>query len=356
MSNTAVENKNNALARFDDVRALLADFPEDRFISLVPTVFQERSDLYVPAVMIVRVNPEDKQDVYDSPERDGNVCLRGRKQAQIGNALGVKWLGTHYDRQPDSVTATVSAEITDAIGDRVPLSASATEYLSPKAGRSVSKYPDEKAETRAMTRIVKKLTGQPSSFSKDDLRKKAFVGVRWQLDDKIPEVRKAVIERGLSAASAIYGRDASDKAIDAGHEPPEEVIDVTPRQSADDDGPEIPDAPPAAIDVRAVAAAFQQRARARKEQQKADKDLLGTLAFALADVYGVAKTDKEQLGEVRKGIASTLFGQKVGDLTVAQVMVVLEATKDPTGQAQLTSLADVIGVKSGLAAAAGRLG
>jgi len=224
MTTEIKENKvEMALARFEDVRSLMAQYDPSKFIRLVATVFQERSSLYRPAVLIVTVDPDDKNDVYESPARDGTVCLRARKAEQIGSAIGVKWHDVKIERTEKSVTATVYAEVTDAVGDRIPLVATATEYLTPSKGRTVSTFPEEKAQARARAILVKKLTGLPTSFTPAELQAKNFIGLRWVLDDRQPDIREAIVKRGLEAASQVFGRAAPERAINARDEGPEEL-------------------------------------------------------------------------------------------------------------------------------------
>lgn len=232
------DTKTTALARFEDVRQIMTDYTPDKYIPLIPTVDMERSPLFRPAVMVVPVYPRDKRDVYPSPAQDGTVCLRARKLEQIGNAIGVKWHDVKIDRDEKRVTATVYAEYTDAVGDRIPLSAAATEYLTPAKGRTVSTYPDEKAQARARAILVKKLTGLPTSFAPAELETKSFVGLRWVLDDRQPDIRDAVINRGRAEAQRVFGRAAPERAIDAGHAEPEEEIVETRGGSSDVDAPE----------------------------------------------------------------------------------------------------------------------
>lgn len=347
---TAVEpnRSESALARFDDVRQLMAQFDPAKFIPLIPSVFQERSDLYRPAVVVVPVDPTDKRDVYESPAKDGTVCLRARKAEQIGNAIGVKWHDVKMERTDTSVTATVKAEITDAVGDRIPLVAIATEYLTPAKGRTVSTFPEEKAQARARAILIKKLTGLPTSFTPAELKAKDFVGLRWVLDDRQPDIRDAVINRGLQAAAHVFGKEAPQKAIEAVAGPDDQVIEG---QLSEVGEPEIPDAPPAtaaapAFDIQAVRAALEVlRSKQRTVDGRASDDLLQEVGVALRDVLELpGRVDKAQWTRVRLAMLTALWGIEGSsrNLTAHQGSATLQWLNTDEGRAQARALFDVL--------------
>lgn len=361
----AIDTKTTALAPFKDVQDALAPYKAENYHRLVPTALQERSPLFRPALAVVKVNAADPRDVYDTPGGGGTVCLHTQALERIGNALGIDWIRTEYERDPKEpfvVTAHVTAEYIDAVGQRRRINASATSDLRDgsitadvlKGGlRTARQFIAERTEARARNRVVRKVTGMPTSFRKDELDK-PFVALRWRLDDTDPDVKRAIIAQGVGASDQIFGRPAAAAALglpakvvteNAGDEGPEgEVHEGSFREEVE--GPEIPDTDdaPTKLDVTAIATAFRQRAAARPDKQKASDDLLTDLAWVLADVFGISRKDKATLSTARKGIASVLFGVAVKDMTAAQVYVVIEGSKDPSQQAQLASLADVIGI------------
>lgn len=349
MATAAAPAQTTALARFEDVRAAMAEYTPDRYISLIPTVDMERSPLFRPATMVVPVDPGDVRDVYKSPANDGTVCLRARKLEQIGSAIGVKWLDVKIDHDKDraTVTATVHAEYTDAVGDRIPLVAAATEYLTPAKGRSVSTYPDEKAQARARAVLVKKLTGLPTSFDPRELAAKQFAGLRWVLDDRQPDIRDAIINRGTRTAAQVFGNDAPQKAIDAGHADPDDDIVEGQARVLDDakrePEPEIPDAEPAppALDVATLRSKLEGvRVKLRAQDGHANGDLILSIGVTLRDVLALRdRVAKDRWPDVRLAILSALWGVgSTNDLTAKQASTTLTWLADDDGKSQARAL------------------
>lgn len=349
----AKDTKTTSLARFEDVRAVMSDYTPDKYIALIPTVDMERSPLFRPAVLVVPVDPMDKRDVYESPAKDGTVCLRARKAEQIGSAIGVKWHDVKMERTETSVTATVYAEITDAVGDRIPLVAAATEYLTPAKGRTVSTFPEEKAQARARAILVKKLTGLPTSFRPEELKAKSFVGLRWVLDDRQPDIRDAVINRGARAAAQVFGKEAPEKAITATAGPDDlegEVIDTTARAAE----PEIPDdEPKPAFDLAAVRAGLEaSRAKLRIHDGKATDQQIFDIGVALRDVLALRdRVEKAKWPDVRLAVLAALWGVSASaDLTTRQALATLNWLGTEEGQAAARELFEQISADGTFAA------
>ncbi len=227
---------NTALAPFKDVQEALAPYGTDQYHHLVPTARMERSPLFRPVIAIVKVNPADEREVYATPGSGGTtVCLHTQTPEKIGNALGIDWLGTRFERDPKEpfvVTAHVSAEYIDAVGQRRRISASATSDLRDgsvtaevlKGGiKTARQFISERSEARARNRVVKKVTGMPTSFTKAELAK-PFVALRWRLDENEPDVRRAIIAQSVGASDQIFGHAAlpAGDPIDAGHAGAEE--------------------------------------------------------------------------------------------------------------------------------------
>lgn len=249
---TTTDSKTTAIApreevgleRFRELRDLMTAFPPEKFIRLLPSTFQEPSTLFRPVPAAIKVNPEDERDVYPMPGSrvrkledvgpDGKVCLHTTALERIGGLLGIRWYPTSFDRdrkEPYFVTAHARAEWTDAVGERIPLAASATcDYRNGSIGAKLlgggldtaRQFIAERSEARARNRIVRKVTGMPSAFTKRELTEKAFVAVRWTLDERQPDVRKALIARGTQAAQEVFGL------------PPGEVVDVGHDSAADE--------------------------------------------------------------------------------------------------------------------------
>src|SRR3990167_918118 len=227
---TVATREEGGLERFRELRDLMSVFPPEKFIRLLPSTFQEPSTLFRQVPAAIKVNPEDERDVYPMPGSrvrkledvgpDGKVCLTTSALERIGGLLGIRWYPTTFERDPTSpymVTAHARAEWTDAVGERVPLSAAATcDYRDGSIGAKLlgggldtaRQFVAERSEARARNRIVRKVTGMPSSFTKRELTEKAFVAVRWALDERQLDVRKALIERGTRSAQEGFGLSA----------------------------------------------------------------------------------------------------------------------------------------------------
>lgn len=354
----ATDTETRALAPFKDVLDVLAPYSADQYHRLVPTAMQQRSPLYAPAVQVVKVNPDDKREVYPTPgARDGTLCLHSQALARIANAIGIDFGQTRFEQYEQFwVTAHVPFEVVDALGQRRHGSASKTLDLRDGSirakllGTAVStarQFIREQAESGARSRVVKAWTGMPTSFTADELRK-PFVALRWTLDVNQPDVRRALIDAGTRSANEVFGREGARVEIGPGDDDGEVAEGTFTEAPAADPEPDIPDAPAPATDVSAIAAAYTARAKTRPDNtQRAGNDLLGTLALAIANVYGLpnkSKEDKQAISDARKGVASVLFGKSVSDLSVGQATVVIEATKELAGQADLAAVGEVIGV------------
>lgn len=226
-----------ALAPFRELREILAPYPSDRYMHLLPTSYQEQSDLYRPAVTVVKLNPDDQRDVYDTPGSGGKtVCLHSQALERIANAAGIDFdptLTKHFhDRvnQPFVCEIHVGGWYTDSLGQRRPITAGAVSDLrdgTPTAKvlrgglETARQFICERTESRARNRAIRKTTNLPSSFARDELRK-PMVAVRFRLDERDPEARRALIVQATRATSQVFGSDLP--ALDAGVATPDEEI------------------------------------------------------------------------------------------------------------------------------------
>lgn len=357
-----------ALAPFQDVLDVLAPYDAHNYHRLVPTAMQQRSPLYAPAVQVVKVDAEDPRAVYPTPgARDGTLCLHTQELEKIGNAVGIDFGRTHYERHEQyHVTAHVPFEVIDALGQRRRGHASKTVDLRDGSIQSrilgnglqtARQFINERAEAGARSRVVKKWTGMPTSFKKDELAK-PFVALRWTLDVNQPDVRKALIDAATRTSTEVFGGEGEPLVIEAGDDDDErlpnrdEAITTTAHvveAASEPDEPEIPDekpAAPASQDITAITVAMQQRARAIAGQQgRASDDQLNALATPVLRelLASRGKLEKEDLTLIRRAFARAVFGAKtVRELTAAQVRVVVEASKDPQGQRELVALCDFL--------------
>jgi hypothetical protein len=356
--------------RFEDVKHALAPYKPESFHRLVPTALQERSPLYRPAVAVVKINAADARDVYDTPGGGGTVCLHTQALERIGNALGIDWLRTEYERDPKEpffVTAHVTAEYTDAVGQRRKINASATSDLRDgsitadvlKGGlRTARQFIAERTEARARNRVVRKVTGMPTSFTKPELAK-PFVAVRWRLDESDPDVKRALIAQGVGASDQIFGHqsekaiEASAKVIDAGHEGPEAEIAEGQFTEQTEREPEVPDVAPAAAAATPAAptgaevqpivtAIIKSVGRGSEAGTPADDDLIATLGVVLRDILGLkGKVSGSEMSAIRLSIAQLVFGTEIKtsrSLTRGQANALIGLSKELIGQANLKTL------------------
>lgn len=370
-----VRNEETAVERFKELRDVMAAFPPDKFIRLVPSTLQEPSSLFRPVPAAIKVNPQDERDVYPMPGSrvrkledvtpDGKVCLHTTALERIGGLLGIRWLGTHFDRdktEPYFVTAHVRAEWIDAVGERISLTASATcDYREGSIGAgqlggglpTARQFINERAEARARNRIVRKVTGMPSAFTKAELEQKAFVAVRWILDERQPDVRRAIIERGTRASGEVFGTPVA--SIEAGNDSaadefsPEPIETTARAAEVEESEPEIPAAEevgpkaPTQEEISAIAAAALSAVAKRPEGERAqpvDDGLLTIVGTTLRDVLHLEpRVDRSRWPVVRLAILRGLFGvTKSKATTAAQARVVAEMGKEPAGQQQLARL------------------
>jgi hypothetical protein len=349
----AVDTKTTTLAIFEDMKRTLEPFPAKDFHQLIPTAFQERSQLFRPAASVVTVNADDKRDVYDTPGGGGTLCLHSQALERIGNAMGIDWDRTAYEhdhaKEPFICTAFVGGSIVDSLGQRRRLSASAKSDLregSPTAKvlrggiETARQFICERTESRARNRAIRKIGSIPSSFTRAELAK-PFVAIRFRLDERDPDVKRALIDQGTRAADQVYGRLPAGAPIDAGREGPEEEVVA---HDHNDDEPVIPDEQKAKKpDAGAVIDGFRKAAAARPDANVvASDEMLGSLAYALRDVWQLPN-DKDVMAVSRRTVAKYVFGvTKLRELTRAQVQVLVDATKELAGQAQLSEIRDFL--------------
>lgn len=378
------KDENTAIERFKELRDVMAAFPAEQYIRLIASTLQEPSSLFRPVPAAIKVNPQDERDVYPMPGSrvrkledvapDGKVCLHTTALERIGGLLGIRWLGTTFDRdktEPYLITAHVRAEWTDAVGERISLAASATcDYREGSIGAAqlggglptARQFISERSEARARNRIVRKVTGMPSAFTKQELQQKAFVAVRWILDERQPDVRKALIERGTRAAGEVFGA-APVRELNAGNESAAEefvadgaAIDTTAQVEAEPEIPEAP-APRPALDVQAIRAGLEVlRSKARGDNGKASQQQLLDIGEQLRDVLDLRNRLDVPEGErskrykdVRLAVLAALFGVTSStDLSAHQATAVLTWLSTDEGQQEARALFDEIAANAGI--------
>jgi hypothetical protein len=356
---TAIDSTTTALAPFKEMRDVLAPFPAERYHLLLPTTFVGVSPLFIPMPTVVSVNAADPREVYDTPgARDGTVCLHSTKLEQIANAGGLDFdpsLEMHvhdFQKEPYLCQMSVGGWYIDSIGQRRLVGDGVTHDLRDSSKRTAllggpnakpvivaRQFICEQARSRARARVIRKCMNLATSYTKAELNK-PFVAIRFRLNEMDEDVKRALIARAVGATADLFGvrralpspptTDATEDIIE-GH-----TVDAEP---------EIPDEPAPApakkADVGAVIDGFRSAAKARPEKDAASDEMLTQLAYSLRDAWGL--TDKDAIGVARRTVARAVFGaSRLRDMTGAQVLVVVEATKELTGQAALAEIRDFL--------------
>ena len=370
----APDPNDKGLAVFQEMREVLRPFPSASYLHLLPTALQESSDLFRPSATVVRVNPDDPRDVYDTPGSKGTtVCLHSQALERIANAAGIDFDPTLTRHTHDRVKEPFICEIhvggwyTDSLGQRRLITAGAVSDL--RDGSVTAKvlggglntarqFVCERTESRARNRAIRKTTNLPSSFRKDELRK-PMVAVRFRLDERDPDVRRALIDRGTGAAREVFG-DTTTQAIDAGiARPDEEVIEGQISERQTEPEPEIPASAPA-FDLAAVRATLEaERAKMRSADGKASDQQVLDIGIALRDVLSLAeRVEKARWPAVRLAVLSALWDvAHTRDLTVRQAVATLGWLSRDEGKTEARALfedlvaRDVVPAQQTLAAA-----
>lgn len=348
-----------AVALFQEMREVLAPFPSDKYIQLVPTTLQAGSDLFRPSATVVQINPNDSRDVYPTPGGGSTVCLHSQALERIGNAAGIDFdptLTRHtHDRakEPFICEIHVGGWYTDSLGQRRLITAGAVSDLRDgtvtanvlKGGlQTARQFICERTESRARNRAIRKTTNLPSSFSKDEL-KKPMVAIRFRLDERDPEVRRALIDRGTRASQEVFG-GTELPPIEAGvARPDEEVIEGQISEPVGE--PDIPEAPAPkpALDIGQVRADLEVlRSKLRTSDGKVSDDVLREIGETLRDVLALPeRVARPEWPRVRLAILTSLWGvERSTALTAHQASATLQWLATDQGQAEVRQLFDVL--------------
>lgn len=365
-------NTSTAIAVFEEITNILAPFPSDKFRHLVPTTLQARSDLYRPSATVVMVDASDGRQVYPTPgSKDGSLCLHSLALERIGNAAGIDFdprLTRHIHdvvNQPLICEYIVGGWYTDSLGQRRMISRGAKADLRDGSvsarllggGLGVARqFVCERTESRARNRVIRATTNLPSSFSRAELAL-PMVAVRWRLDERDPDVRRALIARGTAAADAVFdGVIHGTPDIDPVSESEEAAIAAAAtRVEAEPDVPDdapaaaaAPTAPPATTVVTpedaitAIAArtanVVRRRAAGERETPATDDDVKA-IGIAVRDVLALRdRVAQPRWKDVRLAVVRVLFGVgSTRDMTVAQARVFIAMSKDPAGQKEIAA-------------------
>lgn len=364
---TAIDTTTTALAPFQQMREILAPYADpSKFILLMPTTYVGVSPLFVPMPVLVRVDPRDKRAVYPTPgANDGTLCVHSTELEKIANAGGLDFdpsLEMHnhdFQKEPYLCQMSVGGWYLDNIGQRRLVGDGVTHDLrdgskrsklllgrdgtSTKALDAGRQFICEQARSRARNRVIRKCMGLASSFTPDELASKTFVALRFRLNEADEDVKKALIARAVGASSEVFGTRRplpAPPATDVG----EDIIEGHTVEVESE--PAIPDEPQPVqkkADVGALIDAFSKTAKARPDaKQPASDEQLASLAYTLRDVWQLPN-DKDVMAVARRTVSRSVFGNaKLRDTTSAQVGVIVEASKELTGQAQLAEIRDFL--------------
>jgi hypothetical protein len=387
-------DRSKALVPFKVIRDVVAAYPADRFHLLLPTTYLGSSSLFIATPTAVIIDPDDERDVYKTPgsrDNDDSICFHATALQRLANAGGIDFdpsLTRHrHDREKTPLVCEQIAAgwYIDSIGQRRLISSPwVTHDLrdgsprarlahSPKQLEVGRQFICEQCGARARSSAIRKALDMKSSYKKSELywldqverdgkqvtlrRPKPFVALRFRLDEADPDVKRALIARGVGAAQEIFGaaetRELPEPAAAAGADALEdvvdgEIIDVETQQVVLEAEPPIGEVAPApkaeapTRDANAVAAAATSKAKAITDAQgKASDEYLAHVGAQLRDALQLAKLESKGQIAVRLAIARGLYGasiKSVRELTTAQARVVVEMTKEPEGQRDLETV------------------
>jgi hypothetical protein len=224
---------------------------EGKYNVLVPTAtLQEISPFHKPVLEIVNINPDPKGgDVYEVVSGSGNYSMTAASLSKISFAAGLIWNAKGCQRtddgsKPKEVSYRMEAVVRKEDGTYMPLNA---EYLidldvineeisnsyeaksqaimkDPKnrwkesdrvayVERSIKrdmlqkrKFRLQLAQTGAMGRVVKKILGLKSTYTKEELQRPFVVPkIVFSPDVSDPKVREMLLKQGLDATNLLFG-------------------------------------------------------------------------------------------------------------------------------------------------------
>jgi hypothetical protein len=227
------ENVSKALqlAEQSGVTYNLDGFPEDRFNRLIPTqTIAMPSDLLVPVVQVVRLDPADSTgkspDHYKSNDvPGGHRALTARGLNKVANAAGISFFDERRiddGSDPDVIGVGVMASMLLPTGQRI--TAPGTQMINIKTWFGSQTSPAELAKfrkqfyahvaTRARNRAIRGILSMRASYPDRDINK-PFACVSYAPNMNHPEVRVRILDAMAPAIKAVYGPEDS-RQITAG--------------------------------------------------------------------------------------------------------------------------------------------
>ena len=318
-------------------------FPEGQFNRLIPTqTVRMTSDLMVPVVQIVKLNPDPDGggDVYHSNDmKVGYNAPTARGLSKLVTAAGISFVDERRvddGKNPNVCGVTVYAEMTLPTGQRIRAPGSRwidMGRMSWKDGLNAAQagkfrsFLFEHTATRARNRAIRSLLSLRGSYPAAELAR-PFAVVSYAPNMNHPEVRARILEAMAPSVAQLYGPSTPAPQLAAGQiiegrEAPEDDDDGTIDGQATDAGQE-----PSWFGTTAAAPATQENRLAAILRQKATSSGM---------VGPATLPQKERLQLVFKplGLPATAKGLQVvfglaslGDITGAQAQAVIECAVD----------------------------
>lgn len=192
-------------------------FPTDQFNRLIPTqTIRMPSDLVVPVVQVVQLNPDTRNggDVYTSRDLgDGKAALTRVGLRKVATAAAIAIVDvrrTDDGSNPGVCEVTVRAEMTLPTGQRIPAIGTKRivmddqSWASPAQRNRFQSALMEHVAARAENRAIRALLSLRGSYPLEELRK-PFAVVTFAPNMNHPEVRAAAIAALTGGIAAAYG-------------------------------------------------------------------------------------------------------------------------------------------------------
>jgi hypothetical protein len=349
----------NVPDRFRGMVAVLEDYPGSRYNLLIPSVYQERSALFRPALTTLRLNADPKSgDCYQTPGSSDKVSPSAVALKRLANAQGLSWENTSVEHPNGEkwiavgqaaatfvsntgevlrVTSSYRLDLTDdgVVAQRIVRNAKTAD----NARRDVDQkrqFIDQLAETGAMSRVVRQACGLRSSFTPEEFSR-PFVAVKFVPDDSNPIVQQALVDRMAGRNRDVFGGppQSPPRELPAGEGRAEDDIhegefrdELEPRDVARATEPDAPEpailAPEPTVDLKQRAGeiaahideirinlagpdgtSWSKATREKEPTEKAYGESGGQLLSALTESKQLAPT--QQLA-IRKAVYTVAFG------------------------------------------------
>ena len=224
----------------------LDDFPEDRFLRLLPMQsIVIPNDIFKPAYQVIVADPPDREgksgDTYTSTDvPKGHRALTARMLRKIATSAGISFSDERRlddGSDPDVLGVTMQASMVLPSGQRVSAPGSQlinlrTWFRADASTAEVAKFRKQfyaNVATRAMNRAIRGLLGLRSSYPEAEL-KKPFLVVSYVLNMANAEVRQRVLDAAIPVTAQLYGGSAPAAPKQVGPGADEIVVDEAPEE------------------------------------------------------------------------------------------------------------------------------